>query len=56
MKLWQRTVYFFSDAAYEVGYSDAAHFSRDYKSLAGAPPKLDVQRLRQERLDVNVSS
>lgn len=35
-------------AAYQVGYNDAAYFSRDYKSLFGDPPKRDIQRLREE--------
>ena len=35
-----------TSAAYRVGYNDAAHFSREYKSLFGAPPMRDVQRLR----------
>jgi AraC-like DNA-binding protein len=33
-------------AGYQVGYDDAAHFSREYKSLFGVPPKKDVKRLR----------
>lgn len=33
-------------AAYRVGYDDASHFSREYKSLFGAPPTRDVQQLR----------
>jgi AraC-like DNA-binding protein len=37
-----------TSAAYQVGYNDAAYFSRDYKSLFGKPPKRDVQRLRGE--------
>jgi AraC-like DNA-binding protein len=36
-----------TSAAYQVGYNDAAHFSREYRSLFGAPPKRDVQRLRE---------
>ena len=35
-------------AGYQVGYDDAAHFSREYKSLFGVPPKKDVERLREE--------
>lgn len=35
------------NAAYRVGYRDASHFNRDYKSLFGIPPMRDVQRLRQ---------
>ena len=34
-------------AGYCVGYDDAAHFSREYKSLFGVPPKKDVERLRE---------
>lgn len=33
-------------AAFHVGYRDAAFFNREYKSLFGAPPMRDVQRLR----------
>jgi AraC-like DNA-binding protein len=34
-------------AAYRVGYQDASHFNREYKSLFGFPPMRDVQRLRE---------
>jgi AraC-like DNA-binding protein len=34
-------------AAYRVGYDDASHFNREYKSLFGVPPMRDVQRLRE---------
>lgn len=34
-------------AAYRVGYNNAAHFNREYKSVFGAPPMRDVQRLRE---------
>lgn len=34
-------------AAYRVGYQDASHFNREYKSLFGIPPIRDMQRLRQ---------
>ncbi|MBI4928598.1 MAG: AraC family transcriptional regulator [Anaerolineae bacterium] len=37
-----------ASAAYRVGYQDASHFNREYKSLFGSPPLRDVQRLRQE--------
>ena len=37
-----------ASAAYRVGYSDASHFSREYKSLFGAPPIRDIQRLRAD--------
>jgi len=36
-----------ASAAYRVGYQDASHFSREYKSLFGIPPMRDVQRLRE---------
>jgi AraC-like DNA-binding protein len=35
-------------AAYRVGYRDASHFNREYKSLFGVPPMRHVQRLRNE--------
>ena len=37
-----------ASAAYRVGYHDASHFNREYKSLFGVPPIRDVRRLRQE--------
>jgi AraC-like DNA-binding protein len=40
-----------ASAAYRVGYRDASHFNREYKSLFGVPPMHDVQRLRQEALE-----
>ncbi len=39
-----------ASAAYRVGYHDASHFSREYKSLFGVPPMRDVQRLREGAL------
>ena len=36
-----------SSAGYRVGYHDASHFNREYKSLFGVPPMRDVQRLRE---------
>ena len=39
-----------ASAASRVGYQDASHFNREYKSLFGAPPMRDVQRLRQATL------
>jgi AraC-like DNA-binding protein len=36
-----------TSAAYQVGYNDAAHFSREYKSLFGDPPIRDIQRLQE---------
>jgi len=38
-------------AAFQVGYHDASHFNREYKSLFGVPPMRDVQRLREEALE-----
>jgi AraC-like DNA-binding protein len=40
-----------ASAAYRVGYHDASHFNREYKSLFGVPPMRDVQRLREEARD-----
>ena len=37
-----------TSAAYRVGYRDASHFNREYKSVFGEPPVRDVQRLREE--------
>jgi len=39
-----------ASAAYRVGYNDASHFNREYKSLFGVPPMRDVQRLREGAL------
>jgi AraC-like DNA-binding protein len=36
-----------ASAGSRVGYDDAAHFNREYKSLFGLPPLRDVERLRQ---------
>jgi len=36
-----------ASAAYRVGYHDASHFNREYKSLFGVPPMRDVQQLRE---------
>jgi AraC-like DNA-binding protein len=36
-----------TDAAYCVGYNNAAYFNREYKSLFGVPPMRDVQRLKE---------
>jgi AraC-like DNA-binding protein len=36
-----------ASAGYRVGYDNPAHFSREYKSLFGAPPLRDVERLRE---------
>src|SRR5436305_4009902 len=40
-----------ASAAYRVGYQDASHFNREYKSLFGVPPMRDVHRLREEALE-----
>jgi AraC-like DNA-binding protein len=36
-----------ASAGSRVGYHDASHFNREYKSLFGLPPMRDVQRLRE---------
>ncbi len=36
-----------ASAAYRVGYHDASHFNREYKSLFGLPPMRDMDRLRE---------
>ncbi len=36
-----------ASAAFRVGYQDASHFNREYKSVFGVPPMRDVQQLRQ---------
>jgi AraC-like DNA-binding protein len=36
-----------ASAAFRVGYQDASHFNREYKSVFGVPPMRDVQRLRE---------
>jgi AraC-like DNA-binding protein len=36
-----------TSAGSRVGYDDAAHFNREYKSLFGLPPMRDVERLRE---------
>ncbi len=40
-----------TSAAYRVGYNDASHFNREYKSVFGSPPIRDVQRLRETALE-----
>ena len=35
-----------ASAATRVGYHNAAHFNREYKSLFGLPPMRDVEHLR----------
>ncbi len=44
-----------ASAAYQVGYRDASHFNREYKSLFGDPPMRDVQRLREETVESTLS-
>jgi len=44
-----------TSAAYQVGYDDASHFSREYKRLFGAPPMRDVERLRKAAMETVVS-
>jgi len=34
-----------TSAASRVGYHNAAHFNREYKSLHGLPPMRDMERL-----------
>src|SRR5436305_2004422 len=41
-----------ASAASRVGYHDASHFNREYKSLFGVPPMRDVQRLREAALAI----
>jgi AraC-like DNA-binding protein len=36
-----------ASAGHRVGYSDASHFTREYKRLFGAPPVRDMERLRE---------
>ncbi len=36
-----------ASAGYRVGYRDASHFNREYKSLFGLPPMRDLERLRE---------
>ncbi|NJM40726.1 MAG: AraC family transcriptional regulator [Anaerolineae bacterium] len=43
-----------ASAAFRVGYHDASHFNREYKSLFGTPPMRDVQRLREAASDYAV--
>ncbi|MCA9914270.1 MAG: AraC family transcriptional regulator, partial [Anaerolineae bacterium] len=45
-----------TSTAYRVGYNDASHFSREYKSLFGEPPVRDVQRLREENDEGSIIS
>lgn len=36
-----------ASAGSRVGYDDAAHFNREYKSVFGLPPMRDIERMRQ---------
>jgi AraC-like DNA-binding protein len=36
-----------TSAGYRVGYSNASHFTREYKRLFGEPPMRDVEHLRE---------
>ena len=36
-----------AQARFRVGYDDASHFNREYKSVFGVPPMRDVQQLRE---------
>jgi AraC-like DNA-binding protein len=40
-----------ASAGHRVGYSDASHFTREYKRLFGAPPVRDVERLREAAME-----
>jgi AraC-like DNA-binding protein len=40
-----------ASAASRVGYQDASHFNREYKSLFGVSPMPDVYRLREGAQD-----
>lgn len=40
-----------ASAAHRVGYNDASHFNREYKSLFGVPPMRDIQQLREAAME-----
>jgi AraC-like DNA-binding protein len=40
-----------ASAGYRVGYSDASHFTREYKRLFGEPPMRDVEQLREGAME-----
>ena len=44
-----------ASAGYRVGYSDASHFTREYKRIFGAPPMHDVEQLRDGGVPVGAS-
>jgi AraC-like DNA-binding protein len=37
-----------TSAGYRVGYTNASHFTREYKRLFGEPPMRDVEQLRED--------
>ncbi|GAA4440103.1 AraC family transcriptional regulator [Bremerella cremea] len=39
-----------AEAAFKVGYEDAAQFNREYKRQFGLPPKRDIERIREATL------
>lgn len=39
-------------AGHRVGYTNASHFTREYKRLFGVPPRRDVARLRDVTIEV----
>ncbi len=43
-----------TSAGYRVGYSNASHFTREYKRLFGAPPMRDMKRLREGSMEREV--
>jgi AraC-like DNA-binding protein len=45
-----------ASAGLRVGYEDAAHFNREYKSLFGVPPYRDIQKLREETTSLEPGS
>jgi AraC-like DNA-binding protein len=45
-----------ASAAFEVGYESPSQFSREYTRLFGAPPRRDIDGLRQKAEDVQAST
>ncbi len=45
-----------TSAALRVGYRDASHFNREYKSIFGVPPMRDVQQLRTQDQLADIAS